>query len=121
MLRSFCSKSLLYGAAFYIWSSFVLIRIDGNAHGPDLSLDPGSELTVDRKFHEDDMLADNEGIDEGSLFIPLTWSRLQEGELYTASDPEWQAFVQISKDRKRLQKLRGTMVPHRILNIVNHL
>lgn len=44
---------------------------------------------------------------EGVLFIPLAWSRLQQGELYATSDPEWQGFVKLSKDRKKLQKLRG--------------
>jgi hypothetical protein len=52
-------------------------------------------------------LTEDELGEEDGLFIPLTWSWLQEGELYTASDPEWQEFVTISKDRKKLQKLRG--------------
>jgi hypothetical protein len=42
-----------------------------------------------------------------AIFIPLSWSRLEKGELYATSDPEWQAFVKLSKDRKRLQALRG--------------
>ncbi|EKV04971.1 hypothetical protein PDIG_82050 [Penicillium digitatum PHI26] len=46
---------------------------------------------------------------EGALFIPLAWSRLQQGELYTTSDPEWQEFVKLSKDRKKLQKLRDEL------------
>lgn len=47
--------------------------------------------------------------DEAPLFIPLTWSHLQEGEPYSRSDPEWQQFVQISNDRKRLQKMRDEL------------
>jgi hypothetical protein len=40
------------------------------------------------------------------MFIPLGWSRLQQGELYTTSDPEWQEFVKLSKDRKKLALLQ---------------
>lgn len=47
---------------------------------------------------------------EDALFIPLGWSRLQKGELYTTSDPEWQEFVKLSKDRKKLQQLRGEIL-----------
>lgn len=54
-----------------------------------------------------DELTEDELGEEDGLFIPLTWSWLEEGELYTASDPEWQEFVTISKDRQKLQKLRG--------------
>lgn len=56
-----------------------------------------------------DELVEDELEEEDRVFIPLTWSWLEEGELYTASDPEWQEFVNISKDRKKLQKLRGTL------------
>lgn len=51
--------------------------------------------------------AGKESVDEDALFIPLAWSRLQKGELYATSDPEWQQFVKLSKDREKLQALRG--------------
>ena len=56
-----------------------------------------------------DALTEDELEEAGRVFIPLTWSWLEEGELYTASDPEWQEFVSISKDRQKLQKLRGML------------
>lgn len=74
------------------------------------------EPTVDgkaphRNFHASHE-RDGDGVEEaeeegGSFFIPLGWSRLQPGELYTPADPEYQEFVRISSDRKKLQKLRG--------------
>lgn len=51
--------------------------------------------------------AEKESDDEDALFIPLAWSRLEKGELYATSDPEWQEFVKLSKDREKLQALRG--------------
>ena len=45
---------------------------------------------------------ENEGV-----FIPLSWSQLEEGPLYTPSDPEWHEFAKLSEDRDKLQKIRG--------------
>lgn len=53
-----------------------------------------------------DNLGEDEDEDDAPLFIPLTWPQLQEGELYKTSDPEWQQFVQLSNDPKKLQQLR---------------
>jgi hypothetical protein len=47
---------------------------------------------------------------DDALFIPLAWSRLQKGELYTTSDPEWQEFVKLSNNKKKLQQLRGEIL-----------
>ncbi|KAJ5986831.1 hypothetical protein N7451_011196 [Penicillium sp. IBT 35674x] len=109
-LRSFFSKCLLYGAAYQLWSSFVLVRFDDDTREIDASLESTPEATGLRRspYRGEELLEDEEEI--GSpLFVPLTWSWLEEGELYTASDPEWQEFVQISKDREKLKKLRDEL------------
>lgn len=108
--RTFFTKVFLYGAAFHLWSSFVLVRFDDDAYGADLSTEPSPEETASPQSSAGvDELAEDEVEDGAPLFIPLTWSQLREGELYTTSDPEWQQFVQISKDRKKLQKLRNEL------------
>lgn len=43
--------------------------------------------------------------DEDSTFIPLTWSTKLPRTYYKGSDPEWQAFVQLSKDAGRQKKI----------------
>ena len=80
----------------------MLIPFDDDTHDP--SLEPGSNL------RESGFLAEDGEEGKRRIFFPLTWSRLQEGELYAASDPEWQEFVQISKDQKRLRKLKGRSI-----------
>ncbi|KAJ6013256.1 hypothetical protein N7540_007847 [Penicillium herquei] len=109
-LRSFVSKCLLYGAAYQLWSSFVLVRLDDDSHDTDIAPEPTPTTTGLRRSPPggEELL---EGEDElgAPLFVPLTWSWLEEGELYAASDPEWQEFVQISKDREKLQKLRNDL------------
>ncbi|KAJ5147714.1 hypothetical protein N7526_001066 [Penicillium atrosanguineum] len=111
-LRSFFTKFFLYGAAFHLWTSFVLVRFDDDTHDDDSTLESSFEETGPHRPPRDtEKLTDeesNKDTEDGApMFIPLTWSRLREGELYAASDPEWQAFVQLSKDRKKLQNLRG--------------
>ncbi|KAJ5088139.1 hypothetical protein N7456_011755 [Penicillium angulare] len=109
-LRSFFFKCLLYGVAYQLWSSFVLVRLDDDTHNTDVSLEPTSETTGLRQSSPDnEELLEGEGEIEVPLFVPLTWSWLEEGELYAASDPEWQEFVKISKDRAKLQKLRNEL------------
>lgn len=107
-VRSFFSKCLLYGAAYQLWSSFILVRFDDDTREIDASPESTPEATGLRRspYRGEELLEDEEEIG-APLFVPLTWSWLEEGELYTASDPEWQEFVQISKDREKLKKLRG--------------
>ncbi|KAJ5677445.1 uncharacterized protein N7477_003078 [Penicillium maclennaniae] len=113
-LRSFFTKFFLYGAAFHLWTSFVLVRFDDDTHDDVSTLESSLEEAGPRRKSRDTDLSAKEGRnkdteDGAPMFIPLTWSRLREGELYAASDPEWQAFVQLSKDRKKLQKLRDEL------------
>lgn len=54
--------------------------------------------------------AERDAEDHEPLFIPLSWYRdEQEGVYYTAADPEWQEFARISRDGKKIQKLRGSL------------
>ncbi|KAJ5246955.1 hypothetical protein N7468_001938 [Penicillium chermesinum] len=93
-LRSFMFRTLFAAAAFYLWSSY-LLRFEDDADDTDTLL-PGQvseassprEATSTRQNSRED-----EHNEEGPVFIPLTWSWLEEGELYRSSDPEWQEFL----------------------------
>jgi hypothetical protein len=43
--------------------------------------------------------------DEDSLFVPLTWAKKLPRSFYKGSDPEWQEFVKVSKDKARVKKI----------------
>lgn len=108
--RSFFTKAFLYGAAFHLWSSFILARFDDDTHDAAPSTEPSLTQTASQRGSTSaDELAQDEPEDGAPLFIPLTWSRLQEGELYSTSDPEWQRFVQIANDGEKLQELRDEL------------
>ncbi|CAG7927107.1 unnamed protein product [Penicillium olsonii] len=106
-VRSFVSKCLLYGTAFHLWSTFVLVQFDDEDDDDTPAL-ARPEQTASHQRHEDAETLEKT-VNEDALFIPLAWSRLQKGELYTTSDPEWQEFVRLSKDRKKLQNLRDEL------------
>ncbi|KAJ5566982.1 hypothetical protein N7535_006288 [Penicillium sp. DV-2018c] len=111
---SFIAKWLTYGVAFHIWCNFVLIRFlddnddvdDNDLSTPTTNLD---QVAAGQTSGQSGEAPVEELVDGNALFIPLAWSRLQEGELYTTSDPEWQEFVKLSKDQKKLQQLRDEL------------
>lgn len=108
-LRSFVTKALLYGTAFHLWTTFVLVRFDDDPDDNEPPQEP-SQVAARRNLHggNEHGGGDVEEVEaESPLFIPLGWSWLQEGERYTVADPEWQQFVKISMDRQKLQKLRS--------------
>lgn len=48
--------------------------------------------------------------DEDSLFIPMTWSKQLPRQWYKGSDPEWQEFIKIAKDKGRHKKVQDELV-----------
>lgn len=84
-----------------------MVQFDDDEDEEDTPALASPEQAVSRQPPEGTETTEKESIDKDALFIPLAWSRLQKGELYATSDPEWQEFVRLSKDRKKLQALRG--------------
>lgn len=48
--------------------------------------------------------------EEDSTFIPLTWAKKLPRTFYKGSDPEWQAFVKVAKDKPRHKKIQEELV-----------
>ena len=46
-------------------------------------------------------------IPEDAYFIPLGFARQRPQTYYKGSDPEWQSFLEFSKDKKRSSALRS--------------
>lgn len=45
---------------------------------------------------------------EDAIFVPLGFARKLPQTFYKGTDPEWQSFIEFSKDKKRSQLVRST-------------
>lgn len=112
----FCRKSLtsliLYGTAFHLWSSFVLVQFDDSSEEAADVSDPNGKRTRAANYESEadgtDRIEDS--LDEDPVHIPLSWPRRKEGKFYAASDSEWQEFVRVSKDPNKIKTLKGRSV-----------
>ena len=101
-------KFIFTAAAFHVWSSYLLRQEDDTEEADASPLGQAPDASGLGKAGSENLDAGEDQQEaEEPMFIPLTWSWLEEGDLYSSSDPEWQEFVQISKDRQKLQKLRS--------------
>ncbi|KAI9695644.1 MAG: hypothetical protein M1820_008491 [Bogoriella megaspora] len=48
--------------------------------------------------------------DEDSLFIPLGFAKKKERTYYKGSDPEWQEFLKLARDKTRHQRVQNDLV-----------
>lgn len=48
---------------------------------------------------------EDEWADEDSRFIPLTWAKKLPKTFYKGSDPEWQEFRKVAKDKQKQQRV----------------
>ena len=53
---------------------------------------------------------EDEFADEDSTFIPMTWATKLPRTFYKGTDPEWQEFVKVAKDKPRHKKLQSELV-----------
>ncbi|PLB44680.1 hypothetical protein P170DRAFT_449793 [Aspergillus steynii IBT 23096] len=106
-IRTLFKRCFIYGVAFHLWSSFVLLQFDEDDETQELLVE-GANRGQERR--DTDANADTqESSDSDEMFVPLGWPQIREGELYAASDPEWQEFVKLSRDREKLQALRDEL------------
>lgn len=82
-------SSCLLGYVWYFFPEFEIEIQEGSAQDDD-----------------DVHISDSEFAEEDSFFIPLTWAKKLPRSFYKGSDPEWQEFVKISKDKDRHKKIQ---------------
>ncbi|KAK4565357.1 hypothetical protein LTR86_003974 [Recurvomyces mirabilis] len=63
----------------------------------------GEEMTEE---DEEDLLW---ALDD-STFVPMTWAKKLPRSFYKGSDPEWQEFVKVAKDKSRHKKIQNELV-----------
>ncbi|KAE8348243.1 hypothetical protein BDV28DRAFT_101656 [Aspergillus coremiiformis] len=113
-IRKLFTTLFLCNAAFHLWSSFVLLQFDDTLDDVDATQEPSSQRgNVDENRgngrEETAESRINGGVDSDPIFIPLGWPQLREGELYAASDPEWQEFIKVSRDQEKLLSLKDEL------------
>ena len=64
-----------------------------------------AEWEVQEEEGEEDVFAD-----EDSTFVPMTWATKLPRNFYKGTDPEWQEFVKVAKDKPRHKKLQSELV-----------
>ncbi|CAK4033412.1 Hypothetical predicted protein [Lecanosticta acicola] len=69
--------------------------------------DDGEEESQDAGAGERE---DDEFVEEDSLFIPMTWAKKMPRTFYKGSDPEWQEFIKMAKDKQRQKKVQDELV-----------
>lgn len=105
---------------------------DGNEHEDEAEVDDEAEDEYEQAEHgdeeedEDDDDDDDdeeeeeddegevhsipEAIPEGAIFIPLGLVRQRRPSFYKGTDPEWQSFVEFSRDKKRSHVIRSMLL-----------
>ncbi|KAF2636368.1 hypothetical protein P280DRAFT_378860, partial [Massarina eburnea CBS 473.64] len=63
----------------------------------------GREITDEEEDEDEDE-------EEGLIFFPTGFSRPKPRTFYKGSDPEWQEFVKLARDRNRINRIRGELV-----------
>ncbi|BCR90844.1 uncharacterized protein ACHE_60730A [Aspergillus chevalieri] len=111
-IRKLFTAFLLYGTAFHLWSSFVLLQFDAAPEDDDSSRRPSMSekyARANRNESDIDTTGEMEDFDEDPIHIPLSWPRRHEGKFYAASDPEWQEFVKFARDHKKIRSLKDEL------------
>jgi hypothetical protein len=92
-----------YGCWMYLTQS-IEIQIE-EVEGGSQHQHNEAQWEVQEAEGEEDIYAD-----EDSTFIPMTWATKLPRTFYKGSDPEWQEFVKIAKDKPRHKKLQNELV-----------
>ncbi|KAF2869524.1 hypothetical protein BDV95DRAFT_577595 [Massariosphaeria phaeospora] len=113
--KPFFRRSRLVGLAFCVAGYSALQRaLDGeeeaerdqnHANRPQRRDSSGGEIKNDDEEQEQD-----EEDEDVLLFLPTGLSRPRPQTYYKGSDPEWQEFIRIAPDRKRMDRLRAELV-----------
>ncbi|KAL1311614.1 hypothetical protein AAFC00_001725 [Neodothiora populina] len=91
----------LYSACItgYLW--YFAPEVEVEIQVEEQSQDGVTHASNDADFQPAGALEDSEFSEEDSFFIPLTWARKLPRTYYKGSDPEWQEFVKVAKDKPR--------------------
>ncbi len=88
---------MIYSSCAFAYLYLVIPGLEETEHSSD------QEHAGNAKSEEEDEVDD-------SVFIPLGWARPRPRAYYKGSDPEWQEFIKLFKDKKRTQDVQGAFI-----------
>ncbi|KAF2772083.1 hypothetical protein EJ03DRAFT_267283 [Teratosphaeria nubilosa] len=97
---------VIYGYS-YVLGHFIDVKIEMADNNEDSERD-GQE--VEDGEEEDEEEEDDEMVMEGSTFIPMTWGKKMPRTYYKGSDPEWQEFIKVAKDKERHKRIQHQLI-----------
>lgn len=68
-------------------------------------LDPEKEALSEDGIELEEGEEDDEEEGEEMFFLPLSWPKLADRVYYKGSDPEWQEYIKLSKDKPKQSKI----------------
>ncbi|GLB11495.1 hypothetical protein AtubIFM57258_008365 [Aspergillus tubingensis] len=113
--RKFIATFFLCGTALHLLTSLAILRFDESLYDTDQSPEnlPGLDASSRTgKFDPDEYVPPHSehAATIQTRFLPLSWPRLQEGNFYVATDPEWQAFRKLALDKNKLSGLKDELI-----------
>lgn len=99
----------LYVALPYFYIQFLFRHIDIQIEEIEEGVEH-EQHEEEGEWEEQEESDEDEFADEESTFIPMTWMTKLPRSFYKGSDPEWQEFVKIAKDRPRHKKIQNDLV-----------
>ncbi|KAK4499496.1 hypothetical protein PRZ48_010011 [Zasmidium cellare] len=89
----------------YVGTIYAYVKIVGRYLDIEIGLLDDEELEEEEEEEDESLYAD-----EDSTFIPMTWATKMPRTFYRGSDPEWQEFVKVAKDKQRHRKIQDELV-----------
>ena len=108
----------LYSVTFYLAGKYIWSFLDIEVEVLE------DDETEDKKREGQEVTDEEEEgpfyAEEDSTFIPMTWAQKLPRTFYKGSDPEWQEFVKVAKDKDRHKKIQNELVQIVYTGTVQH-
>ena len=85
---------------------------------PDANSEDAAPTAVAVEESEEDDVQIPDQMPENAIFIPLGFPRQLPRTFYKGTDPEWQSFMEFSKDKQRSLFIRSTHFSNEFLGFI---
>jgi hypothetical protein len=110
---------IVYGYLRFMWS-YMDVEIEFLDDEEELAEQEATQEEGEEEDEEDEEHGPPFYADDDNTFIPLTWSKKMPRTYYRGSDPEWQEFIRIAKDKPRHRKIQDELVQIVYAGSANH-